>query len=241
MSANQLLPLVTTVLSLVFVVAVLARYFRRGGTHLLLWGIGLLLYAAGTFCEAFLGFAWRPFVLRLWYLCGAMLTAAWLGQGTIHLLVRRRGVALSLTALLTLVSLVAAASVFAAPLSGVAYDLAVPASAQYKEILFRPGLVIALTVILNIYGSLGLIGGAIWSAWLFWRKRVLAHRVLGNVLIAAGALMPASAGSLIKAGLGDWLYVSELLGAAIMFVGFLVATASQPPVRKVPEPAAAGD
>ncbi|MBI3764171.1 MAG: hypothetical protein HY260_20205 [Chloroflexi bacterium] len=243
MTINHALPFVTTLVSLIFSAAVLARYFQRGGSHLLLWGIGLLLYTAGTFSEAFLALVWSPFVLRLWYLSGAMLTAAWLGQGTIHLLVRRRGVAISLTAILALTSLVAAIGVFAAPLTGVAYRLAIPVSAQYKEILTRPGLIVALTVVLNIYGSLGLIGGAIWSAWLFWRKRVLPNRVIGNVLIAAGALMPASAGSLIKAGLGDWLYLSELLGAIIMFIGFLAATAPQP--QEAPEekavPATAGD
>ncbi|MBI4771964.1 MAG: hypothetical protein HY784_16510, partial [Chloroflexi bacterium] len=71
-------------------------------------------------------------------------------------------------------------------------------------------------------------GGAAWSAYLFARKRVLPQRVIGNVLIAAGALFPAGAGTLIKLGLGDWLYLSELLGAAIMFAGFMVATVQQP-------------
>ena len=42
------------------------------------------------------------------------------------------------------------------------------------------------TPFFNIYGLLTLVGGAIWSAYLFWRKRVLPNRVIGNVLIAAG-------------------------------------------------------
>ena len=241
MTFNTFLPFVTTLISLAFAAAVFLRYRRRGGPHLIVWGIGLLLYAAGTFSEAFLAVAWSPFVLRVWYLSGAMLTAAWLGQGTVYLLVRRRGWATSLTALLTVVSLVAAGGVFSSPVSGVAFDLSAPASSQYKEILLRPGWIVAATVILNVYGSLMLIGGALWSAFLFWRKRVMFERMLGNVLIAGGALMPASAGSLIKAGLGDWLYLSELLGAAIMFAGFLVATAPQPQIHRASAPAAAGD
>jgi len=44
---------------------------------------------------------------------------------------------------------------------------------------------------LNIYGTLALVGGAIYSAYIFWRKRVLFHRMIGNILIAAGALAPA--------------------------------------------------
>jgi len=34
---------------------------------------------------------------------------------------------------------------------------------------------------------------------------VLANRVVGNILIATGTLVPAMAGSFIKAGLVDWL------------------------------------
>jgi hypothetical protein len=40
------------------------------------------------------------------------------------------------------------------------------------------------------------------------------------VLIAAGA-------PFVKLGLADWLYLSELLGATIIFIGFLQATAPQ--------------
>ena len=67
-------------------------------------------------------------------------------------------------------------------------------------------------------------GGALYSAYLFWRKQVLLNRVLGNVLIAAGALAPAMAGSFVKAGLADVLYVSELIGAILMFAGFYLST-----------------
>jgi len=241
MSVFHALPFITTPISLAFAVAVARRYVRRGGMHLLMWGIGLLWYGLGTFSEAYLALSYSPFILRLWYLSGAMLTAAWLGQGTVHLLVRRRGVATLLTGALTFVSIMAAVAALIIPVSDVAYNLALPASEQYKAILLRPGWITALTVVLNIYGSLGLIGGALWSAWLFWRKRVLPNRVLGNVLIAAGALMPASAGSFIKAGLGDWLYVSELLGVLIMFGGFLFATAPQPELARTISPATAGD
>jgi hypothetical protein len=94
-----------------------------------------------------------------------------------------------------------------------------------------------LTILLNIYGTLTLVGGAIYSAFIFWRKRVLPNRVIGNVLIAAGALLPASAGTFVKLGLADWLYLSELLGATIMFIGFLQATAHQPSQATAMQPA----
>jgi hypothetical protein len=84
------------------------------------------------------------------------------------------------------------------------------------------------TPFFNIYGLLTLVGGAIWSAYLFWRKRVLPNRVIGNVLIAAGALLIGSASTLTRLGYGQFLYVGELLSAIIMFAGFRVAARPQP-------------
>ena len=68
------------------------------------------------------------------------------------------------------------------------------------------------------------MGGAIYSAIIFWRKQVLFNRMIGNVLIAVGALAPAMAGSFVKMGLVDGLYLSELLGVVLMYIGFIQAT-----------------
>jgi hypothetical protein len=222
--------ILSTIVSFAFAAAVFNRYRYRQGNHLLFWGIGLILYGLGTLTEVVLGFTFNSLALRLWYLCGAMLTAAFLGQGTVFLLVRRRGVAAILAGALVVAALVALGLILAAPLTAqaAAYNPAQPVSAQYKDILTRNGGIILLTILLNIYGTITLVGGAIYSAYLFWRKKVLANRMLGNILIAAGALMPASAGTFIRAGLADWLYVSELIGVVLMYIGFVQASARQP-------------
>jgi len=236
------IPIFSTIVTFIFAAAVLGRYRKRKGAHLLLWGVGLVLYGLGTLTEVLLLVTFNAVILKVWYLSGAMLTAAWLGQGTIHLLIRKRGVAPTLTVILAAVSLVAAVLVFTAPLTSAAgnFDVRLPVSEQYKEILTRGGLMIALTIILNIYGTLGLVGGALYSAFMFWRKKVLANRMVGNILIAAGAMLPAMAGTFVKAGLVDWLYISEFLGAVVMYAGFIQATA-QPVVEKRPAGTAATD
>jgi len=93
------------------------------------------------------------------------------------------------------------------------------------------------TPFFNIYGLLTLVGGAIWSAYLFWRKRVLPNRVLGNVLIAAGALLIGSASTLTRLGYGQFLYLGELACAILMFAGFRLAARPQP--EEVPQVATA--
>ena len=231
--------ILSTIVTFIFPAAVFKRWSYKKPNHLLLWGLGLVFYGIGTLTEVVLSFTYSDFVLKLWYLTGAMLTAAWLGQGTVYLLVRRRGVAHVLMAVLALASLASLALVVAAPVTEVAavYNVNQPASLQYKDILERSGMMIMFTVLLNIYGTLALVGGALYSAFLFWRKKVLANRLVGNILIAAGALMPAMAGSFVKAGLVDFLYVSEFIGVVLMYAGFLRATASQAAEKPVLAPA----
>lgn len=218
------LPLLSTIVTFAFAAAVFNRYRQRGGVYLLLWAIGLLLYGLGTLSEVILSLTFNIFLVKLWYLTGAMLTAAWLGMGTMHLLIRKGNIAQILTWILAAVSALALILIFIAPTTSVAYDVARPVSEQYKEILTRSGLIILLTILLNLYGTITLVGGAIYSAFLFWRKKILANRMYGNILIAAGALSPATGGTFLRAGLVDMLYLSELVGAILMFIGFILAT-----------------
>jgi hypothetical protein len=195
----------------------------------LIWAIGLFLYGIGTLSEVILGLTFSGIVLKLWYLCGAMLTAAWLGQGSLHLLVRLRRVALTLTGVLAAVSILAAFLIMLSQLSqgASAYRINQPISSQYQNILAQSGLIIFLTILLNIYGTLALVGGALYSAYIFWRKHVLFNRMIGNILIAAGAFAPALGGSFIRIGLPDWMYVAELIGVILMYIGFRQATIVQ--------------
>ena len=224
------LPIFSTVITFAFAVAVFNRFRVRHGAHLLLWSIGLVLYGIGTLTEVIMLFTFNAIALKLWYLSGAMLTAAWLGQGTINLLVRRRGIAPTLNIILIIVSLLAVGVVLLAPITPAAasYNLTQPLSAQYKDILTRSGIMVLLTILLNTYGTLTLVGGAIYSAFIFWRKKVLFNRMVGNILIAVGAILPALGGSFINMGLPDFLYLSEFLGAILMYIGFLQATVTLP-------------
>ena len=158
-----------------------------------------------------------------------MLTAAWWGQGTVNLLWLKHHFAQVTNIILTLVSLAALGLILAAPIqSAAAFHPSTPVSTQYKDMLTRSGLTITLTILLNTYGTFTLIGGALYSAFLFWRKKVLFNRMLGNILIAGGAMLPALGGSFLKAGFPDWLYLSEFSGVILMYAGFMLATAAQP-------------
>jgi hypothetical protein len=81
-----------------------------------------------------------------------------------------------------------------------------------------------LTPFFNLYGTVTLVGGAAYSAYIFWRKRVLLHRAIGNVLIAVGAMMPAFGGLFSRLQIPGGLYLGEFLGALLLLIGFWRAT-----------------
>ncbi|HET6781744.1 MAG TPA: hypothetical protein VFH67_06585 [bacterium] len=226
---TQYLPMASAVIIVVFAALVFRRYLQRGGAHLLLWGIGLSMFGVGSLTEAYSTVAWHPSVFRLWYLTGAILNAAWLGHGTVFLLSRRRRTARALLALLIVGSMIATWLIFTTPLNAARFNSQETLSAQYREILPLGAPVRRLTPIFNIYGLLTLVGGALYSAWLLWRKEIVPNRVLGNLLIAVGALALGFASVLVRLGLGDFLYVAEMIAAIFMFGGFLLATSRAGP------------
>lgn len=220
---NTIIPFTSSLISIIFALIVLRRFTQRGGAHLLLWGIGMVFYAIGGFSEGYFGaYGWNTLVFRMWYLFGAILVAAWLGQGTVYLLAKRRW-ANAFMLLLVLGSIYGAFRVFSAQLDPTLLTTSVHTGSELSgHAIVTPG-VRTLTPFFNLYGTVTLVGGAAYSAYIFWRKRVLLHRTIGNILIAAGAIMPAFGGTFSRMGISGALYISEFLGAILMFVGFMRA------------------
>ena len=171
----------------------------------------------------------------MWYLFGAILVAAWLGQGTVYLLAKRR-LANILMVILLLGSIYGAVRVFTAQLDPGLLTSSMHTGSELSGHAIVTEGVRTLTPLFNMYGTVALVGGAVWSAWIFFRKRVLLHRTIGNILIAVGAVSPAFGGAFSRFGISGALYISELLGAILMFIGFLRATT---PITE-PQPEAAG-
>ena len=230
MEVNKILPFLSSVVMFVFTLMVLDRYRRRRGPHLLLWGIGLAMFGIGSFGEAFLTVTWNSTVFKAWYFFGAMLNAGWLGQGTVYLLARRKWANVTM-AILLILSVVGLIGMIQLPLDASEFSPDIALSLQYRQIMPSGAWVRMMTPIFNIYGLITLAGGALYSAWLFWRKRVLFNRMMGNILIAFGAIVIGSASTLTRLGIGEYLYVGELIAATTMFAGFLLATRPAPEAR----------
>jgi hypothetical protein len=231
---SSYLPLASSLLAFVFAFMVLKRWTRRRPPFLLLWGIGFVMYGIGGLMEAWFGFfGWSPVVFRLWYLFGAILVAAWLGQGTVYLLVRRTigGVGIShvLMTILVIGSLYASVKVFTADL-----DPTLMLQGELSGGAITSAGVRVLTPFFNIYGVLMLVGGALYSALVYWQKRLNAYRMIGNIFIAAGAMAPAFGGAMQRSGVPVALYAGEFVGAVLMFIGFLYTVRPEPVASSVP-------
>jgi hypothetical protein len=208
------IPLASSIVSVVFAVTVLDQFFARRKPYQLIWAIGLFMYFISTGSEFWVE-TWglNETIYRLWYLFGAIFVAAYLGMGTLYLLVPRR-IAHIIMAILLVASFYAVFRVFTASL-----DLS---TLQYLSGRAMPQGVRLMTPFFNTFGTVALVGGAIYSAWVFWRRRFMPHRVISNTLIAVGAILPAVGGTHMRLGGSlTTFYLLELVGIIIIFIGFL--------------------
>ncbi len=91
MSMSVLLAAATSIIGLVFAVALLDQYRSRRRTFQLVWALGMLFYGIAAGCEAVAAAGgWNEALYRTYYLTGAVWSVAWLGLGTAFLLARTR-------------------------------------------------------------------------------------------------------------------------------------------------------
>lgn len=91
MDPRVVLPAVTSILALLFALALFDQWRERRGGFQLIWTVGMVFYGVGAGSEAIAAIAgWNEALYRTWYLTGAVWTAGWLGLGTAFLLGRTR-------------------------------------------------------------------------------------------------------------------------------------------------------
>jgi len=217
--------LVATLISAAFAGTLWVQYRAKPRPYLLAWSVALGLYAIAALTEV-LGAAggWSALLYRTYYFFGAIVLVGLLALGTIYLLAPR----FSRIALWTLVVLAAIGlvGILGAQLQAVRLEThQVPNTdtIQLQGGLFSV-LAILMAILINIVGSVILIGGAAWSAYGAWRRGGASSRVLANLLIAGGAFIVASASSLTRVfHVYEVFYVGQAIGVLVMFGGFLAA------------------
>jgi hypothetical protein len=133
---NTLLPVASSLLSLVFAGMVFGQWRQTRHGFQLVWAIGLLWYGISAGTE-FLGsaFGWSEPLYRTWYLIGAYYVAAYLGMGTIYLLAK------------TAFGYFAAVTVLLGGVLSLLFSLAYPGSRTVAMVAFTVALLGAAAIV----------------------------------------------------------------------------------------------
>ena len=212
----EVFPLTAMIISGLMAFVMLRRLRQKVRPHELIWTVAFAMFAAASGSQVFGDlFGWTAALARLYYVMGATLVVGWLGLGTWLLLVQKprlRNVGVWSIIFLTGLSL---GLVSLAPV-----DPVILVSEGWHA-LDKPAALTVITILLNTAGTFVLVGGALWSAWVFWRKRIMSQRMYGLILLAVGAMTVAAGGSLTRLGHQQYLYIAMSLGIGLMFWGYL--------------------
>jgi hypothetical protein len=224
---SQMAAIIASAVSAIFAWVVFTRYTLTGRPAFAAWTAGLLIFTIAAACQAAgerVGFGAPLF--RSFYLFGGVLGVIWLSMGTLFLLAHPRAARLAVLVLagVTLVVSVAAAVV------PVDTSRLGTAAGVLGDAIPRGSLVQLAAVVLNIVGTLILVGGSGWSAFRLVRDHGGVDRVVCNLLLTVGAFVIAAGFSAAKIAGGslDTLGVYEAVGITVMFAGFLAVGRVRP-------------
>ena len=217
------IPILTTIISFSFAV-VLYKHWRRkpDAKYLMWWTIGALCFGIGALTESInVLVGWSIFNMKAWYISGALLGAFPLAQGTVYLLLKKK----TADVLAWFFIVYVAAASIAILLAPVDMSLVDPTRLTGKVMTWTWARL--FSILPNTYAMIFLVGGAAWSAIQYARKLNSGSRVLGNWLIAIGALFPAIDGIFTRFGYGESFFFTKLIGISLIWAGYRVMTQTQ--------------
>jgi hypothetical protein len=205
---EALLAFAAALLALRLAGALAGRWRARRRPELLAWTASLVAYAAASGALAWGAAAgWDETAFRVYYLCGALLTAPLLGVGSLLLSGRRWAAPVGLVYVGLAVG-IAVAEPLTRPVSG----HSIPQAQDHLDLF--PARVLAIAA--NSLGTLAVVGIALLT---------IRRRPLGNGLIIAGVAVAALGSAL--AGLGAAETPAFTAVAVVLLYGGFVAPAGR--------------
>lgn len=200
---DVLLAFVGALVSLRLAADLLRRWRERRRPELLAWSGSLLAFALASAALAWGAAAgWDDRAFRVYYLCGALLTAVLLGGGSLL----RIGVRAAGPAVLVWIGLAVGVAI-AVPLTAPVVGTEIPDAAEHLDLV--PARVLA--IVGNVVGTVAAVGVALAG---------VRRRPIGNGLLVAGVLV-AAVGSGI-AGLGEGGSAAfAVVAATLLYGGFV--------------------
>ncbi len=242
MSQNSVLfafAIINLLVVAIFTGTILRQYVRRRRESQLYWTLALLMALVATLAYILMVISTPTsqtgvFYFRLYYTLGAALTPAWLGLGSLALVVGKRLVR-TCCFLLCGASLLAVVTISEARINVSA--LSKIAGSPGTGVL-EPGPWLVTLIILNTLGVVLLAGVAVYSGWQLVRRQASVagfhpgNLLWANVLILAGSLCNGAAGTLARVfALNSSFWLIMALGWIIFYLGVLLTSK-----RKVASP-----
>jgi len=225
-------PLATAILGFVYAGLVFKQWLARRKPHQMAWTVGLMMYAIAAAMEFYseLTNSWNPLVYRFYIVLAASMVG-FLGLGTLYLMSKKRTWGHLYLAFNVVAIGVFLYGVFTTPL--LADQLVAGITVGGKALGAATSFPRIMSLFFNIPGTLFLFGGALLSIYRFSRKTEYAYRMWANVIIAAGTLVIAGAGSMARGGNTVGLYPAEMVASALLLWGFLKAGTLQKGVETI--------
>jgi hypothetical protein len=217
------IPILTTVISFAFTVVLYKHWqFIPEAKYLMWWTIGTFFFGIGTLTESINTLAgWSIWNMKAWYISGALLGAFPLAQGTVYLLLKKKTADI-LTWFFIVYIVIASIAIILSPVNMSIVD---PARLTGKVMIWKWARM--FSILPNTYALVFLVGGAAWSAIQYARRQGTGNRVLGNWLIAIGGILPGIGGSFTRFGYVEMLFVTEIIGISLIWVGYRVISQPQ--------------
>lgn len=238
---SLLFPVINVVVTGAFAGVILRQYVQRHKLYQLYWSIALLM-AFGATLGYVLMIVVQPtstagiILFRAYYILGASLMPSWLGLGSMALVSKP---AVTHYCFVTLCWL----SAIAILLVGIAginmHQLSQIAGTPGAGILQpQVGAWLFMLILLNTLGVLAVVGVAIYSGWQLLARQGPSNLLWGNVLILAGDLINAAAGSGARLGVENIFWLIMTVGWVVFFLGVILVSRRRRAVAPPPQKAA---
>ena len=222
-----LYPGINVIVTGLFAGIVLRQYVQRHRLYQLYWGIALSMAFVATLAYVFM-IVVQPasdtgvLFFRLYYILGAALMPSWLGLGSIALVARAHITRICLVVLCVL-SILAALLISMAGVDRqqLGHIAGTPGAGILQPQL---GAWLITIIVLNTLGVLAVVGVAIYSGWKLIQRQGTSSLLWANVLILAGDLINAAAGTTARLGVKNIFWLVMTFGWIVFFIGVLLAS-----------------
>lgn len=210
MNLVSLMPLIAGLLALTISIVLAVMYVRRRKIHLLLWSVGMLLWAISDFTQLYaILIGWTVFVY-LAYFFGSIMLAGFLGSGTLYLIFPKSRVSFLYMWFNILGGIALAVTLAVSPIDTSALAVAVTGANPITSPIAN-----GLAAVINIPALFTFAGGALYS--------FVKTRKAYALLITIGALIPAVGGTLAAIAIPQLLPFTDFFGILFLGCGFYLS------------------